>query len=216
MPEPLLRITRLGRRLGAAWIWRGVSFDVAGGERLALVGPTGSGKTLLLRGIAGLDPVDEGEVEFEGRTARAGELPAFRARVCYLHQRPALWSGTVAQNLEAPFSLRANAGKRFDRDRAAALLGRLGRDASFLEARTSNLSGGEAQVVALVRALLLDPRILLLDEATASLDRAAAARAEALLAEWAEPGRASIWTSHDPDQLARVADRRVDLEAWKP
>jgi len=218
MREPLLRIIDLGRRVGAAWIWRGVSFDVAAGERLALAGPTGSGKTLLLRAIAGLDPVDEGRVELEGREAEGGEAPAFRARVAYLHQRPALWRGTVAENLEAPFSLKANAGKRFDLDRAAALLERLGRKAPFLEARASNLSGGEAQLVALVRALLVEPGILLLDEPTASLDRASASWAEALLTEWVEaaPGRASIWTSHDPDQLARVAGRRIDLEGWKP
>lgn len=218
MHDPLLRSIDLGRRLGGAWVWRGVSFDVAGGDRVALAGPTGSGKTLLLRAIAGLDRVDEGRVELSGRTARQWSPPAFRAQVVYLHQRPALWGGTVEANLEAPFALKTNASRRFDRDRAAALLERLGRKAAFLEARAANLSGGEAQVVALVRALLVEPRVLLLDEPTASLDRASAARAEALLASWVaeEPGRALIWTSHDPDQLARATDRRIDVEGWKP
>ncbi|HEY0839191.1 MAG TPA: ATP-binding cassette domain-containing protein, partial [Vulgatibacter sp.] len=172
----------------------------------------------LLRAIAGLDRVDEGRVELDGRTPRQWEPPAFRARVCYLHQRPALWDASVEANLAAPFALRAHAGKAFDRRRAAALLEDLGKDEAFLDARAKDLSGGESQVVALVRALLVDPRVLLLDEPTASLDRAAAARAEALLLDWIaeDPGRAFLWTSHDPDQLDRIATRRVDVERWKP
>ncbi|HEY8415573.1 MAG TPA: ATP-binding cassette domain-containing protein, partial [Thermaerobacter sp.] len=106
----------------------------------------------------------------------------------------------------------------FDRERALELLEALGREAGFLQRPVTALSGGEAQITALVRALLVDPQILLLDEPTASLDEATARAAEDLIARWREagPARACIWTSHDRDQLRRVVDRQVALAPADP
>ncbi|EKP94117.1 ABC-type uncharacterized transport system, ATPase component [Thermaerobacter subterraneus DSM 13965] len=223
----------------ARWVWRGVNLTLAEGESVAVTGPSGTGKTLLLRALAGLDPVDEGAVFLEGRPQADWPAPLYRSRVVYVAQRPALFDGTVEDNLARPFTLavrqRAHRGRRrwpatgaghpgarhpgraaavgFERQKALDLLAALGRDASFLERPVAALSGGEAQITALVRALLVEPAILLLDEPTASLDEATAREAEALIARWraAAPGRACLWTSHDRDQLARVADREVAL-----
>ena len=262
---PMLHAVGLGRRLPAGgdrparWIWRGLDLDLHPGESLAVTGPSGTGKTLLLRALAGLDPLDEGTVYLEGRPQAAWAAPLYRARVLYVAQRPALFDGTVADNLARPFTLavrRGRAGARgkeggwngearpggrqgrafalgmalaarigwgegrsrvvepgFDRERALELLAALGRDAGFLQQPVTALSGGEAQITALVRALLVEPQVLLLDEPTASLDPATARAAEALVARWREAGggRACIWTSHDRDQLRRVAHREVAL-----
>ena len=88
-----------------------------------------------------------------------------------------------------------------------------GRDDSFLRQRTERLSGGEAQIVAVVRALLVAPSVLLLDEPTASLDSGTARAIEELIRHWvsASPDRAFIWTSHDRAQLERIAGRLVTL-----
>ena len=104
---------------------------------------------------------------------------------------------------------------RYDRRRIEGWLVRLGRDAAFLDKTHRELSGGEAQIAALLRALQLDPHVLLLDEPTAALDRAAAAAVEALLADWLrdDPQRATVWVSHDPAQTARIADRHIELAA---
>ncbi|AKU89740.1 ABC transporter ATP-binding protein [Vulgatibacter incomptus] len=211
--EPLLVMEGLGRRLEGSWIFRGLSFEVRAGEKLALAGPSGAGKTLLLRTLAGLDRMDEGELELEGVPFRQWSAPAWRSRICYLHQRPALLPGTVEENLRRPFLLEVHRGREFDRELAEELLGRLGRDPALLTQRASTLSGGEAQIVALVRALLLAPRVLLLDEPTASLDRETAGRAETVIDGWISEaeGRALVWTSHEPAQLERIASRRIEL-----
>ncbi len=210
----------LGRRdrKSGAWLIRDVGISLGFGERLGVLGPSGAGKTVLLRSIALLDPLDEGSVRWEGRVVRGEAVPEYRRRVIYLHQRPALLDGTVEENLRHPFTLRAHRGRAFDPDRAEALLARLGRRPGFLGKNSRDLSGGESQLVGLVRALQLDPAVLLLDEPTASLDPTTAAAVEALLDEWlaaAPDGRALVWVSHDADQARRMTDRRIDLRAGR-
>ena len=209
--SPLLSLRDAGRRVDGRWLWRGLDLDLRLGDRLAVAGPSGSGKTLLLRALAGLDALDAGTLLADG--APVLDLPQHRAAVAYVAQRPAL-HGTVRTSLAEPFAYAVRDAAFSERD-AADLLGRLGRDASLLDADTKTLSGGEAQTVGLARALLTRPRVLLLDEPTAGLDpgRVAAIEAtvDAFLAD--DDRRAAAWTSHDAAQLARVTDRRLDLSA---
>lgn len=218
MAEVLLIAQNLGRRAGGRWLWRGRSFDVDAQSQLALVGPSGVGKTTLLRAVAGLDPLDEGTLTLDGRPAEAWSPAVYRSRVMYLHQRPALLPGSVEENLQAAFALAVHRDKRYDPARARELVTRLGRSPAYLTQDSSQLSGGEAQILALVRALLLEPEILLLDEPTSSLDPQTTAQAEALLREWlaAAPRRACLWTSHDAAQIARVASRTIAMEPLTP
>ena len=210
---PLLIARGLGRAVEGRWLWRSVDVTVAPGERLAITGPSGSGKTLLLRVLAGLDQPDEGEVELEGRAHADWSMPRYRARVAYLPQRPAMLEGSVEANLRRPFGLRLHRGRAFPSERARATLARLGRSDGFLHQPATELSGGEAQLVALLRVLLIEPRLLLLDEPSASLDDKTTAALEALVEAWLDeqPGRAVVWTSHRRSQLARVTQREVAL-----
>ncbi|MHA6847709.1 ATP-binding cassette domain-containing protein [Ralstonia syzygii] len=193
------------------------SLAVHPGDRIALTGPSGAGKSVLLRALALLDPLDDGHVTWRGETVSAAGVPAFRCEVAYVRQRPALLPGSVEDNLQLPYRLHTRkTGPGFDRDAAIALLARADRDARFLDKSATDLSGGEAQIAALVRTLQTGPATLLLDEPTAALDPASARAIEAMLLHWfaqAPERRAWVWITHNPAQATRIASRYWRVEA---
>jgi putative ABC transport system ATP-binding protein len=191
-------------------------FALRAGERAVLTGPSGSGKSVFLRALALLDPLDGGTVLWRGNPVARTSIPRFRRHIAYLRQRPALLDGTVEDNLRYPYSLAVYRDAAFNAARVSALLTAAGRPADFLARYASELSGGEAQIVALVRVLQLDPDALLLDEPTASLDPESARAVEALVSNWFEQdqaARATVWVSHDPAQAARVGNRHLTMKA---
>jgi putative ABC transport system ATP-binding protein len=191
-------------------------FTLAAGDRAAITGPSGSGKSVFLRALALLDPLDAGRITWHGSPVERPAVPRYRRSVAYIRQRPALLDGTVEDNLRYPFSLRAYRDARFDRALAASLASQAGRGGDFLDKRASELSGGEAQIAALIRVLQLAPEVLLLDEPTASLDPESSRAIEGLIAAWFDASRAtraSIWVSHDPAQAERMSERRLSMRA---
>ncbi|KVM81306.1 ABC transporter ATP-binding protein [Burkholderia ubonensis] len=191
-------------------------FSLPAGARVAITGPSGSGKSVLLRALALLDPLDGGRVLWRGRPIRRSAIPRYRRSVAYLRQRPAQTDGTVESQLRYPYSLAVYRDLTFDRARAEQLAARAGRGADFLDKRASELSGGEAQIAALLRVLQLDPDVLLLDEPTSALDPDSTRAIEALVGAWfdaAPDARAYLWISHDPAQAARIGTLRVTMQA---
>ena len=170
-----------------------VSFDLRDGECVALQGPSGVGKTLLLRSIADLDP-SEGTVKLDEALREAMPAPAWRKRVIYLAAEPGWWSDTVQEHFT-------------NWDDALPLVERLGLPADCGPWPIQRLSTGERQRLGLVRALMLRSRVLLLDEPTSALDSASAAAVEALIAERIANGTSVIWSTHDNAQARRVGSR---------
>lgn len=197
-----------GRRLLEA-----VSCSLAPGEVVGLAGPSGLGKTSLLRALARLEEPAEGRVRVDGKTAEELGFPPYRRRVVYVAQRPTVIGPTVGDDLRVPFSFAIAAGP-FDEGAAMASLERLGLERD-LEAPVERWSEGEKQRLALIRALSVGPRVLLLDEPTSALDAASRGRVEAWLAELAAEGTAMFVVSHERAQLRRVASRVVDLERFR-
>ena len=211
--DDLLEVRGLGCRFLGRPLWQGLDFTLHAGERLAINAPSGTGKTVLLRMLAGLINASEGEICFENRLLQDWPMPAYRAHVMLLAQQPALPSGRVEKILAAAFTYHTHRHQAYCKNQVLEYLRSLGRSENFLAQHTDHLSGGEAQLIALIRCLLLEPRVLLLDEPTASLDSANTGQIEKLLDTWLRenPGRAWIWTSHDHAQRGRIADRVIEL-----
>ncbi|MDI6401935.1 ATP-binding cassette domain-containing protein [Balneolaceae bacterium ANBcel3] len=194
-------------------LWNGLEITIQGGDRIALRGPSGSGKTLLMRTLSALDEPVQGDIEFEGKPLSEWHLPEYRRRVRYVPQDASFVSGTVRKSIELFFSFRANRSLKLDEQRLQDYMNLLQLEPSFLNKTAENLSGGEKQLSALLRSLLLEPQILLLDEPTSNLDEEKVERVEKLIDDWmnSRSSHSFIWTSHDSRQLDRMTRQTIQL-----
>jgi putative ABC transport system ATP-binding protein len=181
-------VLREGRR-----ILDGASILVRPGEAVAIEGPSGSGKSTLARTLASLLDPDGGKVFLGGRDAREIPPVEFRTRVAFLAQQPAMFDGTVLDNLGTGPRLH---GKSLDDPQARELVRAVGLEEEILARDARTLSGGEKQRVALARALANGPEVLLLDEPTAALDPEAGDRIVALLRDLRARGLSMVLVTH--------------------
>ncbi len=173
----VLRTEHLGRRVGDVSVVTDISLDVYHGEMLGIVGPSGSGKSSLLRLLNRLDEPTNGTVFLDGQDYRQFSPRELRRRVGMVTQRPFLFPGSVAGNILFGPSQR---GEVVADEDIAQLLERVGLP-GFAGREVTNLSGGEQQRVSLARALANRPQILLLDEPTSALDEQAKTGIEQLI-----------------------------------
>ncbi|MFP5298717.1 MAG: ABC transporter ATP-binding protein [Actinomycetota bacterium] len=190
----------------------GVSVDLIAGAVTALVGPSGSGKSSLLRIVAGLDRPDEGTVTVDGvnltSLSAAGRRKLRRTKIGYVFQRPSdnlIPYLTVMEHMQLAAKIRSA-----DHGEAADLLERLG-IAHRAGNRPDQLSGGEQQRLAFGLAAIGQPPLMIADEPTAELDSGSGQRLMQLIASLAERGSAVVIATHDPE-VAGVADRSVVLD----
>jgi putative ABC transport system ATP-binding protein len=204
MTAPRIETDALTVARGGRVLAREIDLAVRPGEVVALVGPSGVGKSSLLRCLVRLDEPAGGRVLVDGTDARELEPCALRRRVGLVTQAPVMLEGDVRANLAYGLA---------DPDEAALAesLAATGLDAAFLARTARELSGGEAARVAVARALARDPVALLLDEPTAALDSVATAAIEALVRDLAQRALGILLVTHDEAQAARVADARVEL-----
>ena len=186
-----LRVVKLSNKL-----LRPISLSVPSGKCLCLSGPSGVGKTLLLRAIADLDPC-EGRVFLGNLEHMNVDGPTWRRNVGLLPAESYWWFDRV--------------GAHFAEDEVVGLT-QLGFDDKILDRRIAGLSTGERQRLAVLRLLSQRPKALLLDEPTASLDPKNVRRVEKLIAEYRAKHKVPIlWVSHDPRQIKRVSDQHFRM-----
>jgi putative ABC transport system ATP-binding protein len=175
------------------------TFSLPDGSCIAVRGPSGAGKTLLMRAIADLDP-NEGRVALDGEDRTAMPAPLWRRRVTYVPAEPGWWADTIGEHFA-------------DWAGALPLIERVGLTDAAKSWPVARCSTGERLRLALVRALAVGPRVLLLDEPTAALDEALVGSVEALIREHIAAGMSALWVTHDPEQAKRVAVRTLIVEA---
>ena len=209
----MLKLVDVSKRFGARIVLKRISLELAAGEYVAILGESGIGKSTLLNAIAGLEPVDDGEIVFEGAelTAMDDDALTLLRRQNYgfvfqaFHVLPQL---SVEQNVALPLLLRGITDGARVRN-ALAAVGLSGREGST----PRELSGGELQRVAIARALVGEPKLVLADEPTGNLDPENARQVlELFRKQTKEKGAAAILATHS-EQAAAGCDRRYRLSA---
>ena len=200
----MLSASHLVRRFAGRLAVDDVTFEVQAGEVFGLLGPNGAGKTTTLRMLGGLIPPTTGDIQIDGTRFDDATGPELRARIGFLTETPGLWDQiTVAENLAIYARLFGVAG-------VAAGVERSLRQFSLWDRRGDKaglLSKGLKQKLALARALVHDPPIVLLDEPTANLDPETSRDVRDLLLDLRGRGRVVVVSTHNLDEVERVADR---------
>ena len=174
-----------------------VSFSLGKGQCLGVTGPSGAGKTLLLRAIADLDP-NEGKVELAGAERRSMPAPEWRSKAGLVPAESGWWADKVREHFDRP-------------GEAIGILEALGLPGDAIDWQVQRLSTGERHRLAIARALQLEPDVLLLDEPTAALDKQATRKVEAVLTAQMKAGKAIVLVTHDAAQLKRLAHSKLEL-----
>jgi phospholipid/cholesterol/gamma-HCH transport system ATP-binding protein len=213
---PLLEVHGLTKSYGARRVLDGIDFDLARGDCLTVLGRSGSGKSVALRQLVGLEEPDVGSIRFDGRELvglSERELLPVRRRMAMLFQGGALFdSMSVLDNVAFPLREGRAVAEAEIPARVAALLAAVGL-AGVEERLPADLSGGMRKRVALARALALEPELLLYDEPTTGLDPIASASiARLILDTRRETGCAALVVTHDLAVARRVSDRIAFLD----
>jgi len=205
----VLTASHLTRRFDDRVAVDDLSFELAAGEIFALLGPNGAGKTTTLRMLAGLIVPSSGTVHIDGEPMSA-EASHLRGRIGFLTEAPGLWDRlTVYENLVVYARLQGVTPAREVVNRALDLFGIANRAGD----QTARLSKGLKQRVALARTLLHNPSIVLLDEPTAGLDPESAHETRALILRLRSERRSVVISTHNLDEVERVADRVAVLRS---
>lgn len=186
------------------------------GQTYAIIGPSGAGKSTLLRVMNLLQKPTSGQITFDGNSVKYSGAERLKIQRCMsmVFQKPITFSGSVADNIGLGLKLRGNKSKHM-KERVEKAMQMVGLT-SYAHRSAATLSGGEAQRMALARAMVVEPRVLLLDEPTANLDPANVAVMEQIIGEVGAQGNTTIIIiTHNLHQAKRVAGETVFLNRGK-
>jgi len=215
MADPVIRVSDLRKRLDGADVLTGVSFEVMPGEIFILMGPSGTGKSVLLKNLIGLLRPDEGEIYIWNQAVhrmREDEFDRLRLRMGVVFQSTALFDSiTVGENIAFPMRRHRQMSQKMIRTAVLDLLALVGLEQA-IDRMPAMLSGGMRKRVAIARALALDPDLVFYDEPTAGLDPPTSREVDALIAGLGrELGVTSVVVTHDLATAFGIADRLAVL-----
>lgn len=194
----ILSLKNVGYRVKDKDIISNFSLDIATGAFLTIVGPSGGGKSTLLKLLANLISPTSGEIDFKDKNINTYSPINYRRQVSYCFQQPSLFGETVKDNLEFPFKIRKQTP---DQSKMEQVLESVDLKTDFLNKNITELSGGEKQRVALIRNLLFKPEVLLLDEITTGLDNDSKEIVHRLIQNVHKDNTTIIQVTHDNDEI---------------
>jgi len=217
--EPPIAVAGLRKSFGTQTVLDGITFELKSGEVTCVLGRSGTGKSVLLRLVIGLEMPDAGSIRLAGcdiLSASPQELNEARKKVGFLFQQSALYdSMSIEENVAFPLRRHAKFSNAERRDRVHQLLGSVGMDRD-LDKMPSDISGGMRKRVGLARAIALDPAVVMFDEPTAGLDPITAAEIAKLIVDLREQRHiTSIVVTHDVHTARTIADRLIVLDGGK-
>jgi putative ABC transport system ATP-binding protein len=193
-----------------------ITWSCQAGELTAVIGPSGGGKSSLIRLINRLEDPSDGQILLAGQDIRELPPPLLRQRIGLMLQKAFMFEGTVLDNLQQPFRYRKEALPGAEHPDLLRSIGLARLSPDYLQRDARTLSGGEQQRVNLARALINRPELLLLDEPTSALDRPTTdSLGQTLLEICRSEGLAVIMVTHDLRLARRISDQTIYLEAGR-
>ncbi|MEG0496531.1 MAG: ATP-binding cassette domain-containing protein [Carnobacterium sp.] len=208
MSKPIIKLTQLSFKANDILILNDINLSIEEGEFVTITGPSGSGKSTLLKIMASMISQTAGSIDYQGKRLEEYDPIAYRKEVSYCFQTAVLFGKTVQENLSFPYEIRQEA---FNSEKAAAYLMKVGLNKTYLTKNINDLSGGEKQRIALVRNLLITPKVLLLDEVTSALDAENQLIVRHLIREMNQTESITVlWVTHNADEIAE-SDRVIQI-----
>ncbi|MFO8068987.1 MAG: ATP-binding cassette domain-containing protein [Alkalibacterium sp.] len=208
MAEKIIEVENVSFSVDQEKILKGLNFSINKGERVTVTGPSGGGKSTLLKIIASMLSPTEGIVSYKGKNIADMNPIDYRKKVSYFFQNATLFDQTVRDNLSFPYEIR---NEEFDETKSVTLLERVKLNRTYLDKAVKDLSGGEKQRIALVRNLLYQPEVILLDEVTSSLDAENKEIIYAILDELNEEADMTILSVTHDEREINQADRIIKI-----
>ena len=218
MSEVILELKNVEKSFGNNPIHKGVNLTLHQGESLGLLGGSGTGKSVLLRSIIGLERIDSGEILFKNKRLdhlKENQLTPYRIKISYSFQSGALFDSiNVFENIAYPLFEHTNFSYLQIKDKVSEMLKLIDLEGKE-ELMPSDLSGGMQKRVGMARAMILNPEVILYDEPTAGLDPANTLNVIDLMQKLKKKGLASIFVTHDIPSAIMLCDRIVVLYEGK-
>ena len=210
MTEWIVEIKDITLKRSGKLVLDQVSLSIRRGEVLVVIGPSGSGKSSLLRCLNRLETIQSGTITFDGNNINSIPILSLRQQIGMVFQKTAPFDGTVADNIAFGPQLR---GEQLSHQEILELMQHVALELELADRDAKTLSGGQEQRLAIARALANRPAVLLLDEPTSALDPIATHKIEDVLLHLSRTTDLTlVWVSHSAEQARRVANRVLLLE----